>query len=771
MEATPLATAAEIESETVEGVANGASTIDQAVNSFHKEHQNIFGFGTGADSGSGSAGTESSEDINADEGEDIGMTREIMGSDDTENLTASRVSFDQWMHDHAVLDGERSVEEAGEQDYGYDEYEYVDGLDQNESPGTDIQNAWLNAKSSWAVENGDNTEESAADPNKCGDAISIGSSDGDDASDTDCGDSTGYDEECYNEEMAGDSGGVDVDDYQPDTTAASACGKCTALPQNLQMGLQGFAQPVDAGQDVHMHQFATSALVGTCDSVGLSLDHSFTAMPLNASDQESVASAMRFLADIAGQSIIGGGEPGTLVGMQVSNSEYETALPLEAAEGMAEISDEKTSGKPAGAYKRPPLPLENTAQSLGDMHKAISECIGRSIAIADEISAGCDDAEAKTAVMEHQQPPITESTAGNDAEGTSGELYDDVMALEEDSRESIELANETLCAFEKFCTESIAERDKLNSQIVVLNTEIYRLDTEKLTLKHRIKELEAECTEHSQKTDELECGLKSITEANSKEIEDLKARVRAVASKASSLSGELDSTKHKLEETQQVLAVVSCERTDLIGKCNGLESDLESFTGRLKSEQLAHEETKRALHVARDGNASEARRAELQSLTVKLEQKCTELSKRLARSQDHERLLLNSTRALEARLSDALRRLDEPQRPEDILEDHRREWDAQLVESRKQARNAHEKLVVAEEKLDEERRTNAILRRRIEEMESVYARPGEAARKRKRDTSSTVGPDGSQATASADDCGESFAGALDTTPVSLSGCW
>ncbi|KAJ1962546.1 hypothetical protein GGI12_002584 [Dipsacomyces acuminosporus] len=686
MESTPLVSSGDL--------ANSARAIDDAVNALRYEHQHGFGFR--ADTETRDENSESYEEHQHDEDdEDMGMTREIMGLEDTENITVSRVNFDQWMHDHAVLENEQGhvQDREEEEEQGYDdEYDEEGDMDYEGNDSTpNIRDAWLKARGQWGSHE-DSVTGSVTSSNQCEE-----------------------EEEGYEDHATGPAGEC----YSDETDTYSGA-QYDTLTQSIQTGLHGFEQAVN-------HSNETDPPLNPAENLALEVGHNLVHMPLSASDEESVANAMRFLAEIAGQTAADNGESNAATDTQATN-----ALKDEAAIKPSDIPEAKS----LNTYERPPLPPENASQSLKDVHKAISESLARLITIADEISNGCD--EVDQAVSEQPLGATDPSYSGDDHEKQS-DNDGAVKALEEDSQESIELAQRTLSAFEKFHAEAASERDKLNTKIVMLNTEIFQLDAEKSALNRRVKELEEESTELSQTIDDLQSNIKEMQDKETEVIEELRTRVRTAASRASSLSDDFESVQQKLEETKQVLVIVNCERTELINKCNRLETDLESFASRLKSEQLAHEETNEALHIARDGNANEARRAELQSLATKLEQKCMELAKRLSRSQDQERQLLNSNRALEARLSSALKQLDEPRCPEDILADHRREWDAQLVESRKQAKAAHEKLAAAEENLDEERRMNAILRRRIEEMETAHAKSADqAAKKRKRDAGSVV---------------------------------
>ncbi|KAJ2095155.1 hypothetical protein GGI09_005013, partial [Coemansia sp. S100] len=116
--------------------------------------------------------------LNDDEGEaGDGMTREIMGREYTENLTLSRVDFDQWMSNHAEL------EEEEEQEY----------FDEQAGPPIDVRDKWQADRVAWDLQNraqaaggGFGTED---------DPITIGSSDVDEYEEEECGEEEYYDEE------------------------------------------------------------------------------------------------------------------------------------------------------------------------------------------------------------------------------------------------------------------------------------------------------------------------------------------------------------------------------------------------------------------------------------------------------------------------------------------------------------------------------------------------------------------------------------------------
>ncbi|KAJ2108024.1 hypothetical protein IW146_007033 [Coemansia sp. RSA 922] len=134
--------------------------------------------------------------LSDDEGEaGDGMTREIMGREYTENLTLSRVDFDQWMSNHAELEEEEEQED----------------FDEQAGPPVDVRDKWQADRVAWDLQNraqavggGFGTED---------DPITIGSSDIDEYEEEECGEEEYYDEE-EGSEVYDEDDGYDMDEYQ-----------------------------------------------------------------------------------------------------------------------------------------------------------------------------------------------------------------------------------------------------------------------------------------------------------------------------------------------------------------------------------------------------------------------------------------------------------------------------------------------------------------------------------------------------------------------------
>ncbi|KAJ2488674.1 hypothetical protein IWW37_004615 [Coemansia sp. RSA 2050] len=363
---------------------------------------------------------------------------------------------------------------------------------------------------------------------------------------------------------------------------------------------------------------------------------------------------------------------------------------------------------PHSAYQRPPLPPTHASKpSLLEMHMAISQSIDRSLSIVDEISTSCDAAWAN----ESYTGPTTPADSANGQSDEEGV----VRAIELETHDSVEPADQAVDRLYELQADSAIKQTALNTQIFKLSAELNQTASEKSELESSVTRLERENSEYSQTIDDLQQQMEALRSTSSEEIEGLKERVRCVASKISLVTSELAETSGKLDETKQVLTIVSSERTDLLGKCRGLETTVESLLLRLDGELKQHDQTKQALHVATDGNANENRRAALEAANRGLEQRCKDLVDEVGQSKKRERLLLNSNRALEARLSDLLRKLDESTKAEDVLAEHRCHWDLQLVESRKEAADLRKRLTCIESDLTNERRDHELLKVRLRE--------------------------------------------------------
>ncbi|KAJ2069929.1 hypothetical protein GGH13_004341 [Coemansia sp. S155-1] len=593
--------------------------------------------------------------LSDDEGEaGDGMTREIMGREYTENLTLSRVDFDQWMSNHAELEEEEEQED----------------FDEQAGPPVDVRDKWQADRVAWDLQNraqavggGFGTED---------DPITIGSSDIDEYEEEECGEEEYYDEE-EGSEVYGEDDGYDMDEYQQH-----------ALP-GLRLNVTN-----DSGALVGAAQSVSCATASQYHN-GVECDYLQRTGPVTPGvDQaESVANAMLNLNGSLGSS---------------TNESATGAI-----------------SPPLTAYQRPPLPPSSLPSSLIEMHKTISQSIDRSLSIVDDISTSCE--AAANAWTESADVVTPADSAHGDDEV--------VRAFELETHDSIELAGQAIDRLRELQAESTRTQTALNTQIFKLSGELFQTISERALLENSVKQLERDNNEYMQTIDDLQQKMGTLRSASSEEIEALKERVRHVAGKISLTTAELSETNSRLEETRQVLTLVDGERTNLIGKCRGLETTVESLLLRLDAEHKHHEQTRRALHMAADGNANEARRAELEANNRGLEQRCKELVDEVGQSKNRERLLLNSNRALEARLGDILRKLDS--HPDDSLAEYRRNWDLQLIESRKEAILVRKRLETVESDLADERRGAEALKKRLLELET-NERGDQSVKKRKCET-------------------------------------
>ncbi|KAJ1818744.1 hypothetical protein LPJ75_001360 [Coemansia sp. RSA 2598] len=334
------------------------------------------------------------------------------------------------------------------------------------------------------------------------------------------------------------------------------------------------------------------------------------------------------------------------------------------------------------------------------MHNAINRSIERSLAIVDEITSDCERTEYSLEASECDFSGTEEGDVDMESE---------------------------------FCDQAglASEQQRLSAQMASLNAELCQAECAKAELLGRVSVLEKDNREKTQQIEALRKTLDERTLADAQEISVLKDRIEGIAAKAADLSDKLDASTESLAEAKQALKIADCERQDLVSRCSGLGESIELLDARLANEMEAHRVTQNDLRLARDGNASESRRLELESINARLGQKCAEQKTQLTLAHDKERLLLNTNRALEARLRDALCKESQPAMPEDALADYRRAWDQQLVETRAAAKLAGERLAVSERALLEERRVNEQLRKRLDEMEASQRTLEQSARKRK----------------------------------------
>ncbi|KAJ2832975.1 hypothetical protein FBU31_001988 [Coemansia sp. 'formosensis'] len=599
-------------------------------------------------------GASSDVDIlsSEDEAVDDGITREIMGPEYTENLTLSRVDFDEWMSTHAELE-----EEEEEEEYSPD--------DEHEAPPlADVHDKWQADRMAWNLQNTTQAENAGGGTED--DPITIGSSDVDEDD---------YDEEEYEEEEEyyeeGEDDGYAMDEHQQQ------------MPHPA-----GMHQNMISGSSEHSVANAAAQSVGwaTASEYANDLECQYDEFTDSGADQAaaSVANAMLIL-----------------------NGSLDSSAG-ESATGQV--------SPPLSAYQRPPLPPAQLGPSMVEMHKTISQSIDRSLSIVDEISASCDAAVGSDELR----------TPDDSADEQSSEM---IGAFESETHSSIELAGQAIERLHAQQAEWAGTQTALNTQIFKLSAELFQAASEKSALESAAKGLERDNAEHSQAIDDLQQKMEVLRAESSAEIEGLRERVRHVAAKLASATGELGETAGRLDETKQVLALVSAERTDLLGRCRGLETTVESLILRLDAEHQQHELTRRALHVASDGNANEAKRAELAAANHGLEQRCKGLAGEVAQGKTRERLLFNSNRALEARLGDTLRKLDAP---DALSEQQQQQRDRDsLVESRKETMEVRQQLARVEGELAAERRAAELLRARVRELEVSGGRGDQSVKKRR----------------------------------------
>ncbi|KAJ2831063.1 hypothetical protein GGI24_001711 [Coemansia furcata] len=602
-------------------------------------------------------GVDSDVDIlsSEDEAVDDGMTREIMGPEYTENLTLSRVDFDEWMSTHAELE-----EEEEEEEYSPD--------DEHEAPPlADVHDKWQADRVAWNLQNTAQAEIAGGGTED--DPITIGSSDVDEDD---------YDEEEYEEEEEEEyyEEGEDDDGY-----AMNEHQQQMPHPADVHQNM------ISSGSSEHSVANAAAQSVGciTASEYANDLECQYDEFTGSGADQAvaSVANAMLIL-----------------------NGSLESSA-SESATGQV--------SPPLSAYQRPPLPPAQLAASMVEMHKTISQSIDRSLSIVDEISASCDAAVGSEELR----------TPDDSADEQSSEM---IGAFESETHSSIELAGQAIERLRAQQAEWAGTQTALNTQIFRLSAELFQAASEKSALASAAKGLERNNAEHSQAIDDLQQKMEALRAESSAEIEGLRERVRHVAAKLAGVTGELGETSGRLDETKQVLALVSAERTDLLGRCRGLETTVESLILRLDAEHHQHELTRRALHVASDGNANEAKRAELAAANHGLEQRCKELAGEVAQGKTRERLLFNSNRALEARLGDTLRKLDAPDAHSE--QQWQRDRDS-LVESHKETMEARRQLARVEAELADERRAAELLRERVRELEVSGGRGDQSVKKRR----------------------------------------
>lgn len=399
------------------------------------------------------------------------MTQEIMlggGSNNrSEGLTLSQVNFDEWMANHAVLEGENGdmpMEEEGGEEY-YEEYEEYEEEEQGpELFTTDIRQQWQQARQDWDSDENDDTP------------ISISSSE----------DGEEEEEEYYSEEED-----YSEEDGQPGSNTAVSRESLNALHQQM-MG----------------------------------------------------ADAMLLLKSLAEQ------------------PQQTGALP----------------SPPPSAYTRPPLPPSHTASILtngrlspGQAEKqlaAIHESIGRSMAMADEISNGCDDADA------HCRQEIEE--------------------MEEEYLQEINQLNTQIFTLTTELTQTSAERDRLEKQVrdFELSNASQEQTMDELREKIRYVAVKARnlLTDLGLAKGKLEETKQALDRERGK-CADLQGKCRGLEATVESLMRRLEKEQRSHEETREALRIArdgnanEMRRAELAEQVSRLESEHIVLVERLKNNE------------------------------------------------------------------------------------------------------------------------------------------------------------------------------------------
>ncbi|KAJ2738712.1 hypothetical protein GGI20_006231, partial [Coemansia sp. BCRC 34301] len=365
-----------------------ARAIEEAMSVLGQERKDGFGL----------AGTDIDIDILSDDdgvGNDDGMTRDVMGPEYTENMTLSRVDFDQWMANHAELDESAAVAEYDEEEEYDEQMDYSPDMGQSAS----IHDRWQADCQAWGLQNRAQPEQahSASGFGTKDDPITIGSSDVDDYNDEE-EDYGEYEEERYSKEheggvaYSGDEGNG-VGEYQQPTLCPRP-------------GLQVAGRNSHESHDANAGQYLDDMECGR-------IQHT----DLNTSEYDQVASAMLFLN--------GGPDHAT-----------------DDLDAFAKATEPMSP--PLSAYQRPPLPPAHlTAPSLAEMHKAIDQSIDRSLTIVDEISMCCDTVASSLAGHGSEEEACNAVISLNGL--TSGQDEEElVRVLELESQDSIELAGQAI---------------------------------------------------------------------------------------------------------------------------------------------------------------------------------------------------------------------------------------------------------------------------------------------------------------------------------------
>ncbi|KAJ2380093.1 hypothetical protein GGI05_006418, partial [Coemansia sp. RSA 2603] len=346
---------------------------------------------------------------------DYGMTREIMGPDYGDNLSALRVDFDQWMHNHATLDEEGPG--SSDEEYSSETEDYPQ----------DINSAWAMARNDWGV----NSSNAVTQLNSDGDLnhddddapISIGSSDP---------------ESCYSDEYDEDEddGMMEENDYYSDEAAGMH--EMGAMESSA-INLAPFASVPDQYQQLDHGRSMSDSTTGSTTAAVAPLSEAqlpsdtmqFSSNSVSAIDQDAVANAMLFLT---------------------KNVCSPISQPIDSVKGLT----------------LPILPTSCATESLSEMHDAINCSIDRSLALVEEIESICD---RESSIVEKSDQQSVKLDTENDATSLTEETLDIVKRTRAESLVEKNKLNAQIFKLNTELFQLETEKSELAARVSELETE------------------------------------------------------------------------------------------------------------------------------------------------------------------------------------------------------------------------------------------------------------------------------------------------------------
>ncbi|KAJ2080624.1 hypothetical protein H4R24_002945 [Coemansia sp. RSA 988] len=169
----------------------------------------------------------------------------------------------------------------------------------------------------------------------------------------------------------------------------------------------------------------------------------------------------------------------------------------------------------------------------------------------------------------------------------------------------------------------------------------------------------------------------------------------------------------QLDEYDVELEQLSGELAQSIAANDVLETRIKELEAQLDSERQKHKTTEDALEIVRNSSATDQHMNDLKTKNAELVRKLEVFARQCTQSQTREQMLHNTNRELREQLAQAQKMLQSSPTSVDVAMTQLHSADAQVVEARREASAALERLSAAQLELACERQQTATLKRQL----------------------------------------------------------